>query len=419
MLALSAFHALRDAVASVADYRVAPRARRAGDRRAHPVRGRGRFAQRARRAWLTGCAELAALPGARRPRGARRRSRTRSGSTPREAGTTMIVGARDACGTIGGGHLEFEAIRIARDALARAPCRRGVARALSARRAPRPVLRRRRDAGVPASSMRDRAPWLDAAASCAAHGDADGARHAHRRRGRREARSSLVTADHATGSLGDARARFRRGRAGAAARRRREPPGAVLVDAGDGHARCSSTIVPSDFNVLVFGNGHVGRALVQVLGALPARVRWIDSREHDFPASVPANVEIVATDAPEAELAARARGVVSSVDRDAQPRARLRHRRRGARARRLALPRAHRLEGQAQPVREAAGRARRRGRVRPRHVSDRRLGRTRHPQQGARCHRRRASPRRSSRCASVRRAVRARSASSLQRATRP
>jgi xanthine dehydrogenase accessory factor len=66
--------------------------------------------------------------------------------------------------------------------------------------------------------------------------------------------------------------------------------------------------VPSDFSVLVFGNGHVGRALVQVLAALPARVRWIDSREHDFPASVPANVEIVATDAPEAELASARAG---------------------------------------------------------------------------------------------------------------
>ena len=43
-----------------------------------------------------------------------------SGSTPREAGTLMIVTGRDAFGTIGGGHLEFEAIRMARDALSNA-----------------------------------------------------------------------------------------------------------------------------------------------------------------------------------------------------------------------------------------------------------------------------------------------------------
>jgi xanthine dehydrogenase accessory factor len=39
------------------------------------------------------------------------------GSVPREAGTRMIVGSRSLRGTIGGGHLEFDAIRIARDAL--------------------------------------------------------------------------------------------------------------------------------------------------------------------------------------------------------------------------------------------------------------------------------------------------------------
>jgi xanthine dehydrogenase accessory factor len=58
----------------------------------------------------------------------------------------------------------------------------------------------------------------------------------------------------------------------------------------------------------VFGNGHVGRALVQVLSAVPVEVRWIDSREHDFPPDVAGNVEIVATDAPETEIATAPRG---------------------------------------------------------------------------------------------------------------
>ena len=43
-----------------------------------------------------------------------------AGSTPREAGATMIVTTAAIHGTIGGGHLEFEALRIARDALANA-----------------------------------------------------------------------------------------------------------------------------------------------------------------------------------------------------------------------------------------------------------------------------------------------------------
>jgi xanthine dehydrogenase accessory factor len=65
---------------------------------------------------------------------------------------------------------------------------------------------------------------------------------------------------------------------------------------------------PSAFPVAVFGNGHVGRALVQVLGALPAEVTWIDTREHDFPVAVPGNVAIVPTDDPAGEVASLPHG---------------------------------------------------------------------------------------------------------------
>lgn len=43
--------------------------------------------------------------------------------------------------------------------------------------------------------------------------------------------------------------------------------------------------------VALFGGGHVGKALVQVLGMLPLEVRWIDSRDEIFPSSVPSNVQ--------------------------------------------------------------------------------------------------------------------------------
>jgi len=42
--------------------------------------------------------------------------------------------------------------------------------------------------------------------------------------------------------------------------------------------------------VALFGGGHVGRALIEVLGRLPFAVTWIDSREEVFPAQVPDNV---------------------------------------------------------------------------------------------------------------------------------
>ncbi|MHA6493427.1 xanthine dehydrogenase accessory protein XdhC [Pseudomonas borbori] len=44
-------------------------------------------------------------------------------------------------------------------------------------------------------------------------------------------------------------------------------------------------------HIAVFGAGHVGRALVPLLASLPCKVRWIDSRENEFPEQMPAGVE--------------------------------------------------------------------------------------------------------------------------------
>jgi xanthine dehydrogenase accessory factor len=49
-------------------------------------------------------------------------------------------------------------------------------------------------------------------------------------------------------------------------------------------------------HVAVFGAGHVGRALVPLLASLPCKVRWIDSRENEFPVQIPAGVEKVVND---------------------------------------------------------------------------------------------------------------------------
>jgi xanthine dehydrogenase accessory factor len=40
----------------------------------------------------------------------------------------------------------------------------------------------------------------------------------------------------------------------------------------------------------LFGGGHVGRALVNVLGTLPYNVQWVDSRDEIFPAQLPPHV---------------------------------------------------------------------------------------------------------------------------------
>jgi xanthine dehydrogenase accessory protein XdhC len=53
-------------------------------------------------------------------------------------------------------------------------------------------------------------------------------------------------------------------------------------------------------HVVLFGAGHVGHALVRVLGMLPCVVQWVDARDELFPEEFPANVQLEATDTPEA-----------------------------------------------------------------------------------------------------------------------
>ncbi|MBT9492218.1 MAG: xanthine dehydrogenase accessory protein XdhC [Paucibacter sp.] len=40
----------------------------------------------------------------------------------------------------------------------------------------------------------------------------------------------------------------------------------------------------------LFGGGHVGRAIVELLSRLPSRVQWFDSRDEVFPADLPAHI---------------------------------------------------------------------------------------------------------------------------------
>jgi xanthine dehydrogenase accessory protein XdhC len=61
-------------------------------------------------------------------------------------------------------------------------------------------------------------------------------------------------------------------------------------------------------HVVLFGAGHVGHALVALLGSLPCVVRWVDARDECFPDETPANVQIEATDTPEAVVDAAPAG---------------------------------------------------------------------------------------------------------------
>ncbi|MGL5448579.1 MAG: xanthine dehydrogenase accessory protein XdhC [Rhabdaerophilum sp.] len=62
-------------------------------------------------------------------------------------------------------------------------------------------------------------------------------------------------------------------------------------------------VVENRLPILLFGAGHVGRALVLALAPLPFDVRWLDPRRSEFPEAFPDNVTPVALENPMAEIA--------------------------------------------------------------------------------------------------------------------
>jgi xanthine dehydrogenase accessory factor len=215
------------------------------------------------------------------------------GSVPREAGTKMVVTDAASFGTIGGGQLEYEALTVARAMLASGAslpqlhrfglgpslgqCCGGSAHVLFE--------------GVPAQP----APWQAAlqelveqgapAVLVTLIGDSDGGK--------------LVVSDEAVvGALGEER---RHAAAVHSARLvlRDIDAGARLEKGEDGAALLLEPIRPHGLHVVLFGAGHVGRALVRVLGELPCRVTWVDGRSEQFPPEVPANVKVQCIEMPQ------------------------------------------------------------------------------------------------------------------------
>ncbi len=71
--------------------------------------------------------------------------------------------------------------------------------------------------------------------------------------------------------------------------------------------------------LLLFGAGHVGRALVLALAPLPFRVRWIDARPDAFPRFTPAHVALSQAPAPVAEIDAAPDGAFVVVMTHSHP----------------------------------------------------------------------------------------------------
>ena len=71
--------------------------------------------------------------------------------------------------------------------------------------------------------------------------------------------------------------------------------------------------------VLLFGAGHVGRALALALAPLPFRVRWIDSRPDAFPRFVAGNVALALSADPPSEIDAAEAGALVVVMTHSHP----------------------------------------------------------------------------------------------------
>jgi xanthine dehydrogenase accessory factor len=216
------------------------------------------------------------------------------GSTPRDAGAKMVVTIDALHGTIGGGELEYRAIDLARGMLHGAGDRRAKRFGLGANLG--------QYCGGAANLLLERVPRAAAWVSVAARWHDAGVPFVVVTPFDGEARL-LVSASETWGSLGEAPLDAAAAEAARAmlATGERE---AALVTVGDGLTALFEPLQPSDFNIVLFGAGHVGRALVRVLGPVPCRVTWVDSRAGEFPPDVPDNVRVVRRDAPAEQVAA-------------------------------------------------------------------------------------------------------------------
>jgi xanthine dehydrogenase accessory factor len=195
------------------------------------------------------------------------------GSAPREPGACMLVGASQVDGTIGGGHLEWKALEIARGML---------------------------------QPGADESPRVDRFVLGATLGQCCG--------GAVELWFERIAAAHRDFFL-DALAQRRSGAALAIATPRelgtRAPRALIAADPGDPRARLAGPdrdilverIDTGHVPLLLFGAGHVGRAIARVLAELPFDVTWVDERAEEFPASLPDNVTPLASDSPVDEVA--------------------------------------------------------------------------------------------------------------------
>ncbi|THC43976.1 xanthine dehydrogenase accessory protein XdhC [Massilia sp. Mn16-1_5] len=209
------------------------------------------------------------------------------GSVPREPGAKMLVTAAGFAGTIGGGHLEHRAIEIARRML--------------------------EEGGQPRLERFALGPSLGQCCGGIAHlvfepVDRDQIALLDARRHLDSIR--VLALDAPAWALFDGAGRQL---AGAAVPAFDRTGGTHVFTDADGRRWLADAVLAPRAHLMLFGAGHVGAAIVRALAELPCRVTWVDEREDLFPATVPANVTIEATDIPEALVEQAAPGTTFLV----------------------------------------------------------------------------------------------------------
>lgn len=198
------------------------------------------------------------------------------GSVPREPGAKMLVMRDGFAGTIGGGHLEHRAIEIARTMLT--------------------------EGGQPRLERFALGPSLGQCCGGIAHlafevADSEQMALLDARRNVDTVRVLALDGAHPTWALFDADGVHLAGDAVPAFDR---TAGTHVFTDTDGRRWLADAILAPRAHLMLFGAGHVGAAIVRALADLPCRVTWVDERDDLFPADVPANVTVEATDIPEA-----------------------------------------------------------------------------------------------------------------------
>jgi xanthine dehydrogenase accessory factor len=223
------------------------------------------------------------------------------GSVPREPGAKMIVTQDEVFDTIGGGHLEYKAIEVARgmlDGSKGAPLQRFVLGASLGQCCGGIVELLFECVGPDAAWVESAATLLEERIPCVLVASVEP---------RASAARLVVTADESYGTLGDTPTATRT-LAAARALLASDQRAYLEPERSDGARLFFDVLRPPRMQIVLFGAGHVGRALVWMLSELPCRVTWVDSRENAFPKGPPGNVTVVATDDPEAEADAAPSG---------------------------------------------------------------------------------------------------------------